>query len=125
MKYTISIDHELRIIRYRHSGIIHAEDIEDAWGEFLNMPDFTQKEYKLLSDYRDGKFQMKLSDLSGVIGFMREIENIVKGKKQALIVDNPYSVATSILFKNKVYKEIGFIVKAFSTEPAALKWLID
>ena len=125
MKYTISIDHELRIIRYKHSGIIHAEDIEDAWSDFLKIQDFTQNKYELLSDYRNGKFQMKLSDLSGVIGFMHEIENIVKGKKQALIVDNPYSVATSILFKNKVYKEIGFNVKVFSTEPAALKWLID
>ncbi len=125
MKYNISIDHELRIIRYKHSGIIHAEDIEDAWSDFLKIQDFTQNKYELLSDYRNGKFQMKLSDLSGVIGFMHEIENIVKGKKQALIVDNPYSVATSILFKNKVYKEIGFNVKVFSTEPAALKWLID
>lgn len=125
MKYTISIDHELRIIRYRHSGIIHAEDIEDAWSDFLKTQDFTQNKYELLSDYRNGEFQMKLNDLSGVIDFMREIENIVKGKKQALIVDNPYSVATSILFKNKVYKEIGFNVKVFSTEPAALKWLID
>jgi hypothetical protein len=84
-----------------------------------------QLKYNLLSDYKACKFEIKLSQLSGIIEFLRAIENIVKGKKQALIVDNPYSVATSILFKNKVYKEIGFNVKVFSTEPAALKWLID
>lgn len=125
MKYSISIDHELRIIRYRHSGIIHAEDIEEAWGEFINMPDFTQNKYELLSDYRDGKFKIPLSHLSEMIKFMRKIEAHVKGRKQALIVDSPYSVAGSIIFKNKVYKEIGFDVKVFSTEAAALKWLTE
>ena len=58
-----------------------------------------------------------------IIDYMKAIEPIVKGKKQALIVDDPYSVAGSMLFENKVYREVGFIVKVFSTEEAALKWL--
>jgi hypothetical protein len=66
-----------------------------------------------------------LSHLSEMIKFMRKIGAHVKGRKQALIVDSPYSVAGSIVFKNKVYKEIGFDVKVFSTEPAALKWLTE
>lgn len=54
---------------------------------------------------------------------MRAIENIVNGKKQVIIADNPQSVARSFLFKDKVYYEIGFNVKVFTTEAAALKWL--
>jgi hypothetical protein len=122
-KYSIEIDHEWRIIRYKHSGIIHAEEIEEAWGEFLKIKDFTQDKYNLLSDYRNGKFQIPLSHLPEMIEFMRKIESVVRGRKQALIVDHPYSVAGSIIFMNKVYKEIGFKVKVFSTLPAAIKWL--
>jgi hypothetical protein len=125
MKYSIEIDHEWRIIRYKHSGIIHAEEIEEAWGEFLKIKDFTQNGYNLLSDYRDGKFKIPISHLSKMIEFMREIEGVVKGRKQALIVSHPYSVAGSIIFRDRVYKEIGFKVKLFSTEPAALKWLTE
>lgn len=125
MKFTVEVDHNLKIIRYRHSGIIHAEDIEEAWKEFLKMQDFTQNKYNLLSDYRNGNFKIPYSQLSEIIKFMRKIENLVKEKKQAIIVDNPYSVAASILFKNKVFSEIGFDVKVFSTETAALKWLMD
>lgn len=35
MKYSINIDHKLKLLRYPHSGIINAEDIEKAWNEFL------------------------------------------------------------------------------------------
>ncbi|MBE9468950.1 MAG: STAS/SEC14 domain-containing protein [Bacteroidetes bacterium] len=125
MKYSIRIDHELKIIRYQHSGLINAEDIEDAWSEFLKIQEFTQLKYKLLSDYRGGKFQIPVTHLSAIIDFMSKIKNIVKGKKQALIVDNPYSVAASMLFENRVYKEIGFDVKVFSTKTEALRWLIN
>ncbi len=123
MKYSIHLDHTLKIIRYRHSGLIYAEEIEDAWSKFLAIPEFTHSHYNLLSDYRGGTFKMQLEDISMIIDYMKAIEPIVKGKKQALIVDDPYSVAGSMLFENKVYREVGFIVKVFSTEEAALKWL--
>ena len=123
MKYSISIENELRIIRYKHSGLINDEEIGAAWEDLLNIQEFTQKKYNLLSDYRGGEFQMPIEYLSKILEFMRTIEHIVRRKKQALIVDNPYSVATSMLFEGSVYKEVGFIVKVFSTESAALEWL--
>ncbi len=123
MKYSISIDHELRIIRYAHDGIIHHEDIGEAWKELLTMTEFTQLKYNLLSDYRNGKLQIGRKFIPELIEFMRAIESVVKGKKQALIVDEPHSVVASMLFEAKVQKEIGFKVNVFSTEAAALHWL--
>ena len=123
MKYSISIDHELRIIRYAHDGIIHHEDIGEAWKEFLAMKEFTLLKYNLLSDYKNGKLEISREFLPELMNFMRSIEPIVKGKKQAIIVDEPYSVAASMLFEAEVHKEIGFKVKIFSTETAALQWL--
>lgn len=123
VQYSIAIDHDLRIIRYKHSGDIHAEEIEDAWKEFLKIEEFAQNDFNLLSDYRNGRFKIPISHLPEMMKFMRNIEPVVRGRKQALIVDHPYSVAGSIIFMNKVNKEIGFKVKVFSTEAAGLKWL--
>lgn len=124
MNYSIKIDHDLRIIRYKHAGLIKKEEIEAAWGEFLQMKEFTHFRYNLLSDYRDGKFDIDLGEIPYIIEFMRAIENIVRGKRQALIIDDAYSTAGSKLFEIEVYSKVGFIVQLFSTEEAAVNWLI-
>ncbi|MEE4116677.1 MAG: hypothetical protein V2I37_10935 [Marinilabiliaceae bacterium] len=123
MKYSISIDHEHKLIRYRHRGLIFAGDIEKAWFDFLAYKEFTELGYNLFSDYRNGKFEIPLDFLPEIIVFMKKIESVVRGKKQALLVDEPYSVAASMLFENEVNKEVGFNVQVFSTEIAALEWL--
>ena len=74
MKYSINLDHTLKIIRYRHSGLIYAEEIEDAWSKFLAIPEFTHSHYNLLSDYRGGSFKMQLEDISMIIDYMKAIE---------------------------------------------------
>lgn len=123
MKYSYKIDHDLKLVRYRHSGLIYAKDIEEAWSEFLTLKEFTALKYNLFSDYRNGKFQIPLEQIAEIIKFMRNIENFVRGKKQALLVDEPYSVAASMLFEEEVTREVGFNVQVFTTEQAALKWL--
>uniref|UniRef100_UPI0032175D8E hypothetical protein n=1 Tax=uncultured Draconibacterium sp. TaxID=1573823 RepID=UPI0032175D8E len=125
MNYTIEIDHELKIIRYKHSGIIEADEIHKAWKEFLKMEEFTILKYNLLSDYRGAKFNIKVDFLPALIEFMTSIQDIVKGKKQCIIVDDPYSTAASILFEQEVNAKVGFIVKVFTTKQAALNWLIN
>jgi SpoIIAA-like len=124
MNYEITIDYKSKIIRYKHSGIINASDIEQAWRELLNIKEFTQDKYNLLSDYRDGKIEIPVTSLPDIITFMQAIKEIVKGKKQSIIVSDPASTAASILFENGVYKKVGFLVKVFSTEEAAIKWLV-
>ena len=123
MEYSIDIDHELKLIIYRHSGLLSTENIGEVWTQFLTMPEFTQMKYNLLSDYRKSKFLFSVEKVTEIVNFMRNIEAIVRGKKQALILDDPRSTAASILFEQKVYKEVGFDVKVFSTENAALDWL--
>ncbi|SMO67129.1 SpoIIAA-like [Saccharicrinis carchari] len=124
MKFSISVDHDLRIVRYTHSGLITKEDIGEAWAELLTMKEFTQLNYNLLSDYRKGKFEIPLDALPEIIEFLHTVKHVVQAKKQALIVNDPYSVAASILFLEKVGKETGFEVQVFSTKVSALNWLI-
>lgn len=122
-KYTIEIDHELKIIRYKHSGEIIGADIGEAWKEFLNMREFVELKYNLLSDYRNAKFNENFAFANWVVNFMINIKDIVAGKKQALVVDDPYSTALSVLFVDEVKQKVGFIVEVFSTKEAALTWL--
>jgi len=121
--YTINIDHKLRIIKYTHSGSIKAEDIGGVWEQFLTMKEFTQLKYNLFSDYSNGTFQIPHSFLPELMEFMHSIKEIVRGKKQALIVNDPHNVATSMIFESKANKEVGFIVKVFTTQTSALRWL--
>ncbi len=123
MKYSINIKYELKLIEYKHSGKIYAEDIVEAWNEFLALQEFTNLKYNLLVDCRKGKFQFKPEFVYEIVNYMENFEMILREKKQALIVDDPLSVAASILFANDVHKKVGFNVHVFTTKNAAMRWL--
>lgn len=123
--YSIVIDHDLKIIRYKHTGLIGFDDIGEAWTEFLGMKEFTEMGYNLFSDYRDSKFSMEMDAVNDIVVFFESIKHIVKGKKQSIVLDDPYSTAGSLLFETEVNKKIGFRVKVFSTEEAALDWAVS
>lgn len=124
MEYRIQIDHSLKIIRYKHSGLLKANDIDLVWREFLNMKEFTEMKYDLFSDYREASFDIPVDFLPELIEFMQNIKHIVKGKKQCLLVSSPNTTAASMLFETEVNKEVGFLVKVFSTEERAMEWLL-
>ncbi len=121
--YSLETDHDNRLIHYRHWGKIIPEDIGKVWEELLENEAFTQEKYNLLSDYRRGEFIASSSDIEMICDILYSLENILKGKKQALILDSPMNTALSVIFEGKVMKKVGFIVKVFSTEEAALDWI--
>ena len=125
MNFSIELDHEQQIVRYRHWGDVHAEEIEAAWAEFMKLPEFTREGYNLLSDYSEGKFNIPMSHMPVIIEFLRDKAAVVKGKKQALVVSDSYAVAGSFLLQNKVVKAIGFRIGVYSTPEAALDWLMS
>ena len=124
MNYSIKIDHDNKIIKYRHTGIIKKEDIGDAWERFLNLEEFTKSGYNLLSDYRNSTFDIGIEDIDTVSDEMISFKPFIEGKKQSLILDDGFSTALSVLFVDKIYEKTGFRVKIFSTEEAALRWLL-
>jgi len=123
--YSINIDHIHNLIRYQHTGCIEKEEIGQAWQMFLSKKEFTHQKYNLLSDYRNSNFNIKVNDLDSICDFLYNIKDILNGKKQALLVDEPLSTALSMLFCSDVNKRIGFKVKIFSTEDAAFNWLTE
>lgn len=125
MSCTITPDHDKKIIRYRHSGLIKDEDIHAVWMTLLTMPEFTAMGYNLLSDYRDSRLDIAINKVDTIVEFMMSIKPVIEGKKQSLIVDNPYNTAASVLFSDRVIEKTGFLVSVFSSEKAALEWLLN
>ncbi|MDD2635079.1 MAG: hypothetical protein PHW82_06225 [Bacteroidales bacterium] len=124
MTYEIIIDHNLKIIRYKHEGIIVADDIGAAWLELLQISEFTNDKYNLLSDYRNSRFDISIPEMEIIIEYLGNLNQVLRGKKQSLLVDNVNSTALSLLFENSVNAKIGFMVQVFTGEQAAINWLL-
>ena len=123
MDFTITVDHEAKLIRYRHIGALNKSDIGKAWNEMLSMREFLMEKYDLLSDYRGASFVFDAEDVDFICRFFYLIREVLDNKKQAIIVDDPQGTALSLLFENEVNRQIGFIIKVFSTKRAAEEWL--
>ncbi|MCB1175050.1 MAG: hypothetical protein KDK39_15865 [Leptospiraceae bacterium] len=123
MSFSIKINHGDRIIVYVHQGSITKEDIGAAWVELLALPEFSAGGYHLLSDYRQAEFQITPAEVHAISDYLAGIAEILNGKRQAILVHDPHDTAITYLFSAEVLQRIGFIVKAFSTEAAALHWL--
>jgi hypothetical protein len=123
MSYVIEIDKKLKTINYTHSGSISTEDIGLAWQELLELKEFTELKYNLLTDYRNAEPNIPTKTIKHICKFLLRLELILKGKKQAIIVNEPLGTAMSMIFGNEANKKLGFIVEVFSTNEAAIKWL--
>jgi len=123
MGYTIEINNRLRIIEYRHEGNIVRHELGEAWQDLLKILEFTQEGYGLLADYRKATFDFVVEDTDVIDDFLLSIKDVLKGKKEAVLVDNPFATVISYLYEKKTQKKLGFTVKTFSTENAAIRWL--
>lgn len=124
MNYNITPDHELKIIRYTHSGKVKKDDIGQAWNELLHMKEFIREGYNLLSDYRHAVFDMDIDEIYDIVDILDAMGTVLHGKKQSLIVMDPYATAGSILFEEITQRKLKFRIKIFSTLDAALNWLL-
>jgi hypothetical protein len=125
MNYNIQIDHKHKIVRYSHKGEITQPDIGLAWQDLLKLEEFTMKKYNLLSDYRGGKFLMTVAHVEVICNILYNLREILNGKKQAIILDEPLSTALTMLFAGEINERIGFEVEVFATEKAAFEWLLE
>ncbi len=123
MVNSININHSDKYIRCNYFGSITRQDIGASWNELLKLPEFTSGNYNLLSDYSQGQAYLKVEDIDEIIKFLKNIKDIIKGKKQAILVNGHFSTALSILFENEVFTETDFDCRTFGTEAGAQSWL--
>lgn len=125
MSFEIHKNEINRFFEYRHTGLIQRDDVGDAWREMLNEKDFTVNGFDILTDYSGGEFAFSIEHTEVIDEFLYSIRHILKGKRQAVVADNPFSTALSMLYASKLYDEIGFSIEVFSTREAAVRWLIN
>lgn len=123
MNYSITPDPQLNIIRYTHSGHVSKEDIGQVWDKLLKMKEFIHDGFNLLSDYRDAVFDMDIEEIYEIVDILEEMGPVLHGKKQSLVVKDPYPTAGSILFEEVSQRKLKFKIKIFSTLDAAIHWL--
>lgn len=123
MAYSIELNHEFQFIRYSHSGEIERKEIGEAWREIIELKEFTQLGYNLLTDYRGGVFFISIDEISLVDDFPGKIKHLLKGKRNAVIVDNPNEHVLSMLVGMDKDIAMNYYVDLFSTEEAALNYL--
>jgi hypothetical protein len=94
-----------------------------AWAEILQKDEFTKSGYNLLSDYRNADFDFSINETDVIWNFLESIKHILNGKRESVITDKPFTTAISMLFEKQLYSKMGFNIKIFSTEQAALNWV--
>lgn len=123
MNYKIEINHDLKAIEYRHSGDIERKSIGYAWDNILLIKEFSEGKYNLISDYRGANFKFGMESTEFINNYLYNLRKILKGKKEAVIVDKPFTTAFSLYFENKLFDEIGFYVKVFNNKKTAFDWI--
>lgn len=125
MPYIADIDKEFKFIRITYSGMISREDLASVWGYLLSLKEFTKFKYNLLSDYRNSKFNIVEKEEDKMLEFLISIKYVLNGKKEAAILSDPRDTALSFLIQMNTFEKVGYIVKIFSTEKAAMEWLCN
>lgn len=120
---SLFVDDELKIIHYKHTGLLKVEELGQAWQKLLELEEFTNLKYNLLSDYTEADFDFSVDKTDLIWEFLHSIKHILKGKKEAVITSKPVSTAISFLFESESNKLLNFDVRTFSTREAALEWL--
>jgi hypothetical protein len=122
---SLDLDDERKLVIIKHIGDVTFASLAHGWLTLLHTKAFKDKGYNLLSDYRGAKFTFKLNELIVARKFMKDFKTVLKGKKVAVITDEPYITAISTLFEIYAYEDAELILKIFATEKAALKWVMD
>lgn len=125
MDFEITLDHQNKVVHYRHRGIITKKDICCAWEELLKLEEFTDLEYNLFTDYREAKYDIDLNEVHEIADFLVTLAPILIGKKQAMLLKNPIDTANSLILEELVNSKIGLAVQVFYTKEAALSWLAN
>jgi pantothenate kinase len=123
MDYSITLDHEYKIVIYKHNGTIDSKDIGVVWKEILQLPEFSKMGYNLLSDYSDANLHFHIEKTKRIDEFLESVKHIINNKRNAVVVKNPHCTAISFLYESKAWDKFNFKVKVFYTLESAYNYL--
>lgn len=116
----ISSHEQNGVIVRRFSGDVRIEDIIVSWNKlFAAYPDLTDHK-GIATVFLDARFKHESENLSILLEYFRGYDDHLKDVKIAFVMDNP--MVTSVILLGQRLKWLH--VKPFTTEKAAIEWLV-
>jgi len=120
--YKFELNSELNILYKNYYGPISIENIFSSW-EHAFSNDVIPSDLKgFILDFRESTFDFKTERFIEIVDFYKRNIEFYRGKKVALISTNPSDLVVPILFNSK---DKGYSSKSFSTQEAALDWILE
>lgn len=119
--YKIEPNYKDSVFKITLSGAISLETVEEMTKELYSITPL--ETYLLLTDVRGSTYDFHIEDFSFLVEMSKKYAKPDTKFYEAILIDSPKEVAISTLFKMENKKE-NHKVKIFSTEVAALNWLM-
>ncbi len=111
------------IVRVTLTGKINPEAFPGVTADIANRYYISIPKIKVILDFRRASFKGKPDDLKMIIKKLKEHNRKFEIIKLAIILQNPYETAISIIFQKMANEISNLFINVFSTEQAALSWL--
>ena len=119
--YKYEFNEELNILYKYYYGPITLEDIFSSWEHAFNNNIIPSDIKGFILDFRKSTFDFKVERFIDISNFYKKHIDIFKGTRLALISVDPKDLVIPILFKTK---DKGYLSEPFSTEKAAIDWIL-
>jgi len=118
---TYKFNPENRIMYKYYSGSIRIEDIIDSWNQAINNNIIPKETKGFILDYRKATFELDILDYEKIPEYYYQHLDVFGGSKIAILTINPQDIVIPLLVKEK---DLGYTSRPFSTEEAAIKWIL-
>ncbi len=119
--YTFYFDPDTRIMYKYYYGEISFDDIESSWDEAINKNIIPGETSGFILDYQKASVNIPVKLYNQIPEYYKQHLDIFGGKRIAVLTTNPKDIVIPILVETESQ---GFESKPFSTEEAAIKWIL-
>ena len=110
-----------RVLLIKYSGKINFSDIVKTWENILQEQIVKPHTKGVINDYRKTDIVLSEDELDELIVYFTNNNTIFKGLRLALLLGKPEQFVYGYL---AAYKRTDFYFFPFSTEPAAIDWVL-
>ncbi len=112
------------VIKKSFTGELEINTIINSWIEIVELYRTYRINKCLLLDYCNTKISFTRSDKDLFIAFALLKKECFKNLKIGILTSDPTSTCFFLLIQGEIFRKVGCDLKVFSTEKAALKWIL-
>ena len=121
-KYTYQYDTKSHIMHKKHFGTFTINMLIDSWDEAIEKHLVPSETMTFLLDYTEAKLDMNIGAAEKMVNYFNEQSHLFEDKKIAVVVNTPENIVHPILAQARPR---NYILRIFSTLPAAYLWLMS